>query len=1050
MTKERWQLVERIYHAALERDGEARDAFLAQACAGDDDLHREVEGLIGHDDQDASFIESPAIDVAARILAEDRVNQMEGRRLGSYKILSRLGAGGMGEVYLGEDTSLGRRVAIKFLSPQSTGDEHARRRLIREAQAAASLDHPNICAIYETREQEGESFIVMQYVEGETLAERIKSKPLELRESLDIGVQVADALAEAHSRGIIHRDIKPQNIMITRRGQAKLMDFGLARVIRERSLIDCTAEPESVLSVPGLVIGTVPYMSPEQVRGEELDARSDVFSLGAVLYEMLSGRNPFQAESAGATMSSILTKEPAPLARYASDVPDEMQRIVRKALSKDKESRYQGITDLLIDLRELRQDLDFEAKLDRSTGLEFRERATNEGNSGAGRAEAGTPSQQVARTGETLTGRTTSSTRIIIGEIRQHRLGVSLTVAVIVVAAIAAYFYFNRQPALTDKDTILLADFVNTTGDAAFDGALKMALAVQLEQSPFLNLFSDERVRETMRYMERSPDERVTKEVGREICERQGIKALLAGSVSNLGSHYVIALEAINAHTGDVLAREQAEAESKEQVLSVLGKTATRLREKLGESLLTIQKFDVPIDQTTTSSLEALKAYSAGIELGRKRRFLEAHSFLKRAVELDPNFVGAYAGLAVNSSNLGEKEAGRQYATKAFLLRGRASERERLGIESGYYHLAKGELENAIEALELLRQTYPRDNSVHVNLGYLNGQLGNYERALEESSEALRLSPTVLNTHLNVAHVLITLGRYDEATEVLERAQAQKLGLAAQFHFVLYRIAFHLGDAAAMRSDLEHLRVSPRPWFFLHISAVSAEANGQLRKDREMTGQVAEFFKQQNQRGRAADETARNAEADALYGHCELARKDAASALAIGRTPESLQGAALAFALCGDLGQAQSLADESARLTPTDTLANTIWLPVIRAAIAIQRGNHPRALELLQPARRYDRADRLSAHYLRGLAYLGQRSGVQAEAEFQFILDHRGLDTYSPFYPLARLGLARAHVVSSGNEKARKTYEDFFAHWKDADSDLPILIQAKKEYDRLK
>jgi tetratricopeptide (TPR) repeat protein len=621
-----------------------------------------------------------------------------------------------------------------------------------------------------------------------------------------------------------------------------------------------------------------------------------------------------------------------------------------------------------------------------------------------------------------------------------------------VIAAVAAYFYFNRKPVLTDKDTILLADFDNTTGDPVFDRAIRQALAVQLEQSPFLNIFPNERVQEMLLFMERKPDERLTREVAREICERVGLKAMLVGSIAPLGSHYVIAVDAVNAHTSDVLAREQVEAESKEQVLSVLGKAATRLREKLGESLITIQKFDVPIDQATTSSLEALKAYSAGTELGRMRRYAESLPFLKRAVELDPNFVGAYAGLATNSSNLGEKESGKQYATKAFQLRGRASEREKLGIESGYYLYVTGELEKAIEALELLKQTYPRDPIVRTNLGFQYSQLGNYERALEESREALRLNPTWLNIHLNVASGLIRLGRYDEAREVLQRAGAQKLGPAPGIHQMLYRVAFLQGDAAAMQGELEHFRASPGPesfWFF-SLSAWTAEANGQLRKDREMTGQVAEALKQRNQRERAAEETARNGSADALYGHCELVQKDAAGALGIVRTPELLRRAALAFALCGDLSQAQSLADEAARLQPTDTLANTIWLPVIRAALAIHSGNHAKAIELLQVARRYDRADQFSAHYLRGLAYLGQRSGVQARAEFQFIQDHKSLDAFSPFYPLARLGLARAYVASGDMEKAHKTYEDFFVLWKDADADLPILIQAKKEYAGLK
>ena len=444
-------------------------------------------------------------------------------------------------------------------------------------------------------------------------------------------MQIADALAEAHSHGIIHRDVKPENVMLTPSGQVKVLDFGLARMVHEGSLVDSISEALSRLSVPGLVIGTVPYMSPEQVRGEELDGRSDIFSFGAVFYEMLSGKSPFQGDGVGATIASILTKEPALLAHEASELPDELKQIVRKALAKDREGRYQGIKDLLIDLRELKQELEFEAKLVRSMGQEFRDDATlNEGDSLGGHKEAETAPRQTVHTDESFTTPTASSTRVLIGEIKRHKLGVSLALAAIVIAAVAGYFYFNRHPVLTDKDTILLADFVNTTGDADLDGTLKTALAVQLEQSPFLNLFSDEGVRETLLQMARSPDERVTREIGLEICRRQGIKAVLTGSISALGNHYVIALEAMNAQTGDVIARQQVKAENKEQVIEMLGQAASKFREKLGESLPSIQKFDAPIRQATTSSFEAFKAFSLGAEQQGKGNNREAIPLYKR------------------------------------------------------------------------------------------------------------------------------------------------------------------------------------------------------------------------------------------------------------------------------------------------------------------------------------------------------------------------------------------------------------------------------------
>jgi eukaryotic-like serine/threonine-protein kinase len=629
MTPERWKQIDELAQAALERGGDQREAFLDQGCAGDEALRHEVESQIAYQLQASKFLEEPAFKHAAELMADPQTEteSMEGLTISHYSILRRLGEGGMGEVYLAQDTTLSRKVAIKFLSHYSVAGEQARKRFVREARAAAALDHPHICAVYEVGEEAGYNFIVMQYVDGEMLASRIHRQPLEFREALKIAVQIADALAEAHSHGIIHRDVKPQNVMLTASGQVKVLDFGLARVVHEGSLIDSIAETESVLSVPRLVIGTIPYMSPEQVRGEALDARSDIFSFGAVLYEMLSGRHPFLGESVGATMSSILTKEPAPLARYASDVPDELQRMVRKALSKDKDVRYQGIKDLLIDLRELKQELEFEAKLERSTGPEFRDEATlNEGDSLGGRKEAETAPKQTVHSDESFITQTTSSTRVVIGEIKRHKLRVSLTLAAIVIAAVAVFIYFSRKPVLTDKDTILLADFVNTTGDPVLDGTLKTALAVQLEQSPFLNLFSEERVRQTLRQMARSPDERLTPEIAREICQRQGIKAVLTGSISSLGSHYVITLEAMNAQTGDVIARQQVEAANTEQIIGMLGQAASKFRAKLGESLPSIQKFDVPIKQATTSSLEALNAFSQGEEQHAKGNDRDASS----------------------------------------------------------------------------------------------------------------------------------------------------------------------------------------------------------------------------------------------------------------------------------------------------------------------------------------------------------------------------------------------------------------------------------------
>ena len=635
MTPERWQQVKEIFQSVLDCPPDERNAFLARACQNDHMLRGEVESLISSYDQAGTqSIEDLAAQVATEVITDNERNLIIGTKIAHYEVLSQLGRGGMGEVYLAQDSRLGRKVALKFLPASLSADDRARKRLIKEAQAAANLDHSNICTIYEVGQQDGLGFIAMQYVEGETLACRIERKPLEIKEVLDIATQVADALAEAHSHAIIHRDIKPANIMMTSRRQVKVMDFGLAKAIAQREFMDSQAQTETLLSEPGMILGTVPYMSPEQVRGEAVDARSDIFSFGIMLYEMASGHKPFAAESAAATISAILTREAAPLARYSREAPAELERIVSKALRKDREERYQVIKDMALDLRSLKEEMEFEAKLERSLP-----------------PDSGRPPELPASARETGGSKAGSSTQPFTGtSLRHKRMAVGGLALVLTVSAAAFFYfnYFNRAQALTEKDTILLTDIVNTTGDPVFDGTLKQALEVQLGQSPFFNIFPEQRVRETLRRMERSPDERVTTEVGREICQREGIKALLVGSVASLGSHYVITLETLNSQTGEALAREQVEAESKEQVISKLGEAATKLREKLGETLSSIKKFDTPLAEATTSSLEALRAYTLGRDLSRRGKHAEAIPFLKRAVELDTNFALAYVGLAVS------------------------------------------------------------------------------------------------------------------------------------------------------------------------------------------------------------------------------------------------------------------------------------------------------------------------------------------------------------------------------------------------------------------
>ena len=637
MNPERWRQVDKLFHSALEREPAERAAFLAEACAGDEPLRTEVGKLIAAHEKEGSFIDSPAY-ADTELLIDDQTVLTAGQQLVLTGSLATLAAVGWEKCTWPKTYRLGRNVALKLLRPEFTADKDRLRRFRQEARAASALNHPNILTIYEIGSEDSTHFMATEYIEGETLRRHMAGRAMKLGEVLDLAIQVASALAAAHQAGIVHRDIKPENIMVRGDGYAKVLDFGLAKLSERAATGSGSAVPTLVKfeTNPGLVMGTAQYMSPEQARGLKVDARTDIFSLGVVIYEMVAGRAPFEGGTTSDVIVSLLDKEPAPLSRYSPEVPIELQRIVGKSLCKDREGRYQVVKDLLIDLKSLKDELAFAAKLERSIPPEVR--------SGAGPSGAAGPAVLTERVEP---AHPTSSAEYIVTEIKRHKRGVTLALTALVMAiAASAYFYSHRGRPLTERDTILLADFVNITGDPVFDGTLKQALTVQLGQSPFLNIFPEDRVRETLRFMARSPDERVTKEIGREICQRQGIKALLTGSIASLGSHYVITLETLNGQTGDALAREQVEAESKEQVIRKLGEAATKLREKLGESLSSIQKFDAPIEQATTSSLEALKAFARGSEMHLAGKHFEAIPFFKRAVELDPNFALAHLKLS--------------------------------------------------------------------------------------------------------------------------------------------------------------------------------------------------------------------------------------------------------------------------------------------------------------------------------------------------------------------------------------------------------------------
>jgi serine/threonine protein kinase/predicted negative regulator of RcsB-dependent stress response len=966
-----------------------------------------------------------------------------GTEIGRYRILSKLGEGGMGEVYLAEDTRLRRNVALKILPADVAEDRVRMERFVQEAKAASALNHPNIITIYEIDQTESNHFIAIEYIDGQTLRERAANAKMTVSDVLDIAIQATSALAEAHEAGIIHRDIKPDNIMIRRDGIVKVLDFGLAKLSEPQqppAFVDSEAPTSiNIKTEPGVVMGTAVYMSPEQARGLPVDARTDIFSFGVVLYEIIAGRLPFKGTDRVEVLSAILgDAQPPPLARYVPEAPDELQRIVAKALAKPRESRYQSTNELLNDLQNLKKRLELEAELERTLS-----------------PEAVPPS---LRTAELSTPRKTETPAAVTAIIPPATRGKLQKRTVVITAGLAAlavalgllwYFKSGSGAPLTGEDTIVVANFINTTGDPVFDGTLKQALASQLEQSPFLSIFSDSRAREALRLMNRSPDERVTKDIAREICLRQGFKAFLTGSISNIGSHYVVTLEATNAQTGDTIALEQAEADSKEQVLPALGTAATNLRKQLGESLASIQKYDKPIHQATTSSLEALKSYSTGIDQQLTGRYLDAIPHFKKATEVDPNFARAYAAMSSMYYNTRQYELAADASRKAYELRDRVGENERLYITQAYYDNVTGELENYLRTLEQWKATYPRDASPANNLAVKYNELGLFDKAAAEAREAIRLNPGSTSGYSLLAAAQLGLNRLDEARQTINQAQGQKLDSTAMRR-TLFRIAFIQHDSATMQQQIDWLSGKPDEYLAQGWQSETAAFLGQLQKSQQFSAGALESAERRDQKDIAAQIAVAAASRDALLGDCARVKEQTARTVGITSRQLTLANAANALASCGEFSQAQNILTELSSRSQTDTVLHKILAPLVQARIELERNNPEQAIQLLETARPFEGYALFQIAYLRGQAYLKQQKGTEAAMEFQKILDHRASQPTSPIYVLARLGLARAAVLQGDDAKARKTYQDFFELWKDADASLPILVEAKKEYDKLK
>jgi eukaryotic-like serine/threonine-protein kinase len=940
-----------------------------------------------------------------------------------YRVLHQLGEGGMGVVFAAEDLRLGREVAIKFLRADEPEQEQWLARFEREARLASALKHPHICTIHELGEHGGRPFIVMELLEGRTIKQLLENGPLPVGTVIEFATQIADALVAAHAHDIVHRDIKPANLFVTHGDRLKVLDFGLAKLAGQPLTTvaltggDASAprrSPGPEVTATGATVGTAAYMSPEQATAASIDARTDLFSFGSVLYEMVTGKRAFPGDSAPLVLQRLIAGDVIPVRSLAPGVPSGLERIIHRALQNDKSKRYQTAAEMLSDLRALGREMT-------ASTVQLEGVATN----------------PAAR--------------------RPRRGAVAVAAAAAVALALGGYWFVvaRRPAALSDKDSILIAQFGNTTGEAVFDETLITALKVQLGQSPFLDIVPDDRVAEQLRLMSHAADQPVDTSTARHVCQRLGVKAMLEGAITRLGSNYVVTLNALECESGKTIGREQGEATSAEQVLRVLGSLSSSIRTRLGESLPSIRAFDVPIEQATTPSLPALKAYTLGVAERRRGRELESVSFFNQALVQDPEFAAASTMLSTVYGSLGEWQKSEEYARLAYDRQKRVSERERLFIEYQYHDRVTGDQDKAAQTLEVWKLSYPRDSRPANALALIHNRYGRYEQGVNEAQEALRRSPGNPFPMSNLAFALRGLGRYAESRKVAE--EAVSLGVATTpTRRLLYQLGVLAGDGSELQ-QLEWAKDRPREFDLISARAQVAAFDGRLRDATELYTLAADKARGRGLNGTASSYAAHLGLTQALYGDRAHARERVRSILGGTLTGSDGVDAVPRFRVAAALGyvglttEARAILAQAQERYPESTVVRAVLAPVVTAAIALDRERPTEAVQALESALPTERGNisGLIPMFLRGEAHLAAGDREAARREFQKVLDARGADPFAPVVPLAHLGLARAWAADGDAGKAKSAYEELFRIWSRADADLPVLRRARDEYDRL-